>query len=390
MADSLYGRVEQVGRERLVPRHLSKKAPIRHLDLSLLLVVSALSLVGAVAIYSATRTGLTSLNRDPHFFLKRQLAFLALALIAFLVMLLFDYRQLRGLAPLIYAAGLGMLILVLSPAGHTTAGAQRWINLGPLQMQPSEMTKIVLIVALAALCASERVPTGGARMVLALALTALPAALVHLQPDLGTVLLMGAIVLTVLLVAGIRGRWLAVLMAAAAAAVALVLQLGLLHDYQVARLTAFLDDKADLQLAGYNLAQSKIAIGSGGLVGKGLFRGTQTNLDYVPHQHTDFIFTVIGEEMGFVGSLAVVGLFSFLSWRCLRIAVLSKDRFGTYLAAGIAGMFVFQTFVNIGMTIGIIPITGIPLPFVSYGGSSLLTSFMAAGLLMNVHMRRFV
>jgi rod shape determining protein RodA len=216
----------------------------------------------------------------------------------------------------------------------------------------------------------------------------LPALLIFLQPDLGTMMVLPAIAFAVLLVAGVKARWLALVTGAGVLAFVLMTHLGIVQQYQVERLTGFLDP-AESSRAGYNLTQSKLAVGSGGVAGRGLFQGTQTNLDFVPEQHTDFIFTAIAEETGFLGSALLIGLYAALVWRGLRIAMLSKDRFGTLLAAGVTGMLAFQVFVNIGMTVGIMPITGIPLPLVSYGGSSLIATFASIGLLMNVHMRRF-
>jgi rod shape determining protein RodA len=212
---------------------------------------------------------------------------------------------------------------------------------------------------------------------------------VFLQPDLGTSIVLVAILVGVLVVAGARARHLGILALTAVVLIFGAFQMGLVKEYQIARLTSFLDPANDPQRTGYNRTQAEIAIGSGGLTGLGYGKGTQTNLDFVPEQHTDFIFTVVGEEFGFVGAMVLLGLFGVLLWRAFRIALLSKDPFGTYLAAGIASMFAIQIFVNVGMTVGIMPITGIPLPFVSYGGSSLLTNAVATGLLLNVHMRRF-
>lgn len=382
-------RVEVLGRERIVSQRLSSKAPIRHIDLSLILFSLGLTGVGAAAIYSATQLRLESLGEDPYYWLKRQLVFFALATIIFLITMLFDYRQMRGLAPVVYVGGLLLLLVVLTPLGHTTAGAQRWITFGFLQLQPSELMKVILILTLAALYADDR-RDPDSRLATALFLTALPASLIYFQPDLGTLMVLGGALMVIVLVSGTRARWMIATVLAAAVAFVVVLNLGLLKDYQVARLTALLDPESDPQRAGYNAAQSRIAIGSGGLTGKGFTQGTQTNLDYVPEQHTDFVFTAIGEEGGFLAAVLVLALFALLIWRALRIAMLSRDSFGTILASGIAGMFAFQVFVNVGMTIGIMPITGIPLPFVSYGGSSLITSFVAVGILMNIHMRRFV
>lgn len=371
-------------------QRISAKAPIRHIDYSLLLVTMGLTVIGCLAVKSASRFELQTAGVDANVYLKRQIVYSALSLIVMLIVLLFDYRQARNLSPLIYALGVLFLIIILTPLGSAEKGAQRWIDLGILRIQPSELMKVVLVVALAAFLARERTRSGIVQMFSAMGLTALPALLVYLQPDLGTAMVFFAVVFAVLVASGTRIRWLGLLVLGGMVAFTLALQLGILRDYQVARLTAFLDSDSDPQRAGFNLAQSKIAIGSGGLTGRGMGQGLQTNLSYVPHQQTDFIFTVIGEESGFVGGILIVALFSFLLWRCLRIAMLSKDRFGTLLAVGIAAMFGFQIFVNIGMTVGIMPITGIPLPFLSYGGSSLITSYVAVGLLMNVHMRRFV
>jgi rod shape determining protein RodA len=387
--DIFLGRVETIGGHQILSGWLSAKHPLRHMDLTLFFAAIATAVVGCIAIYSATRPSLLALGKDPNFYLKRQLAFLALAMIIFVISLLFDYRQLKGLSPLIYVAGIGLLVLVLSPIGHTTLGAQRWITVGILQIQPSEIMKLVVIIALSALWADKGANSGLGRVALAVTLAAIPSGLIYLQPDLGTVLVLVFLAFSVVLVAGAKLRWIALLVILGAGVFVLVLHLGLLHDYQIKRLTAFLDQSSKSQAA-YNLRQSRTAVASGGLTGKGLFRGTQTNLDYVPENHTDFIFTVVGEETGFFGSLLLIGLMSFLIWRALRIAMLSKDQFGSRLAAGIGAMLAFQLFINVGMTIGIVPVVGIPLPFVSYGGSSLLTSFGAVGILMNIHMRRFI
>lgn len=370
-------------------QRLSAKAPIRHLDLTLLSVTGALTAIGCLAIKSASRPRI-ALGLDPNFFLKRQLIYVGVASIVFLITLLFDYRQARNLSPVLYGMGVLMLIVILTPLGHTQKGAQRWIDFGVLQVQPSELMKVILIVTLAALLARTRTRHPGGQVLLTLAMTGLPALLVYVQPDLGTAMVLFAVVFALLLASGTQIRWILAVVLAGTLVFGLAVQFGVLKDYQVARLTAFLDSDTDPQRAGFNLTQSKIAVGSGGLSGKGFGRGSQTNLAYVPHQHTDFIFTAIGEEQGFVGAIVVLGLFAVLLWRCLRIAMLSKDRFGTLVAVGVAAMLGFQMFVNIGMTIGIMPITGIPLPFMSFGGSSLITSFVSVGLLMNIHMRRFV
>ena len=381
------GRVTSVGRQR-VSGFVSAKNPLRQLDFALLAGTIALVVIGCVAIYSATRQGQIAFGRDPNYYLKRQLAFIGLAVVAFGISLIFDYRRLRNWAPVIYAGCVGMLVLVLTPIGSKAAGAQRWITVGILQVQPSEIMKLVLVVALAAIWAERGDDTGLPKLLLAVALLAVPAGLVYLQPDLGTVLVLLFVAFAIMLVSGAKLRWIGLLLGFGAIVVVVVLHLGLLHGYQVQRLTAFLNQNSN-SAAAYNLRQSKLTVSSGGLTGKGLFKGTQTNLDYVPENHTDFIFTVIGEETGFLGSILVIGLLAFLIWRALRIASTARDQFGARLAAGVAAMLAFQLFVNVGMTVGIVPIVGIPLPFISYGGSSLLTSFCAVGILMNVHMRRY-
>jgi rod shape determining protein RodA len=222
-----------------------------------------------------------------------------------------------------------------------------------------------------------------------LLLAALPMGLIYLQPDLGTDLVIGAIIVGILVVAGARVRHIAVLFLLVAVAMVAVVQLGVLKQYQLDRLGAFLDPKGDTQRAAYNLEQSKTAIGAGGLLGKGLGKGTQTNLSFVPEQSTDFIFTVVGEELGFVGGITLLALFAIVVWRTWRTATLSRDLFGTLVCVGVLAMLVFQIFENVGMTMGIMPITGIPLPLMSYGGSATLGSFAAIGLVLNVHMRRF-
>ncbi|HVL51675.1 MAG TPA: rod shape-determining protein RodA [Actinomycetota bacterium] len=373
---------------------MSSKAPIRHVDGWLILAVMGLTTVGCIAIRSASAAILNVQGLDPDYYLKRQLVFFSLATIVFGVTLLVDYRQLQPYTPFFYAGAVLLLLVVLTPLGETVKGAQRWIGIGVFQLQPAEVMKLGYILFLAAVLSRERTqdgPISGATPVIqALLLAAVPALLIYLQPDLGSSLVVVAVAFAVLLVAGVQVRWLVLVVVAGIAIGGLALKLDVLHQYQIDRLTAFMDSDSDPQRSGFNLEQSKIAIGSGGFGGKGWGQGTQTNLAYVPEQRTDFIFTAIGEEQGFVGGLFILSLFSVVLWRCIRTAMLSKDLFGALVAGGVAAMLGFQLFVNIGMTIGIMPITGIPLPFVSYGGTSLVTSFAGVGLVMNIHMRRFV
>jgi rod shape determining protein RodA len=393
MAQGLFGEaVDRIGGQPIAAR-MARKAPIRHLDPLLLLVTMCLSAYGAVMIYSATIADQRAAGLPEDYYLKRQLAFLIVGTLVLLISTFFDYRYLRAFAPVLYGATIVGLVLVLTPLGETVQGAQRWINLGWFQAQPSELMKLALIMTLAAVMADRGGELSGRDVLLAVGLFLIPAVLIFLQPDLGTMMVLVAIVFALLLVGGAKIRHFLILGGLGLVVLAIGLQSGLIRDYQVDRLTAFLDPNPNLSEQGYNLVQSKIAIGSGGMRGKGFADPagqTQTALDYVPEQHTDFIFTAVGEQLGFVGAAVLLALFGFLIWRALRIATLSRDLFGTLLASGVAALWAFHIFVNIGMTIGIMPITGIPLPFISYGGSSLITNYFAIGLLLNIHMRRFL
>ncbi len=373
---------------RALPR---ERRPIRHLDPVLLAAAAGLLVAGLFLVYSATHQSLEAVGLDPGTYVKRQATFAALGLVVVMLVASFDYRFLKVYAGIVYVASLLLLVLVRTPLGTTVRGSQRWFELFGFQLTPSELAKLGLIVMLAAFLSEAR--RSGDDLSLqdvytATVIAAVPSLLVFLQPDLGTSIVLAAILVGVLVVAGARGRHLAILALTALVLIFGGLQVGLVRDYQVARLTSFLDPANDPEGTGWNRQQAEIAIGSGGLTGSGYLRGTQTNLRFVPEQHTDFIFTVAGEEFGFVGATTILLLFAVMLWRAFRIALLSKDRFGTYVAAGVASMLAIQVFVNVGMTIGIMPITGIPLPFVSYGGSSLLTNSIAIGLLLNVHMRR--
>ena len=370
----------------------AERRPVRHLDPVLLLAAAGLLVGGLFMVYSATHQSLAAVDLDPGTYLKRQGTFAALGMVVVMLMASFDYRFLKVYAGIIYGASIALLVLVRTPLGTSVRGSQRWFELFGFQLGPSEIAKIALIIMLATFLSEIR--RTGAELSLqdlyrATVIAAVPGLLVFLQPDLGTSIVLVTILVGMLVVAGSRGRHLGILALTAIVLIFGAFQLGLVKEYQIARLTSFLDPANDPQRTGYNRLQAEIAIGSGGLTGVGYLQGTQTNLDFVPEQHTDFIFTVVGEEFGFVGALGMLALFGVLLWRAFRIALLSKDPFGTYMAAGIASMFAIQVFVNVGMTLGIMPITGIPLPFVSYGGSSLLTNCVSVGLLLNVHMRRF-
>lgn len=369
---------------------IASKAPLRHVDLVLVGTAVVLTLFGNLMVFSASAERLDADGFSRRLFLDRQLIFSVIGLVAMVIAATFSYRRLKAWGPVAYLAGLGMLLLVLSPLGDNAKGAQRWINIGFMQFQPSEFMKIAVIAVLALLVSECKGGPSAFDAVRAAALVLPAAALIFIQPDLGTLLVFVAVLLAVLVVGGTQARTLLLFAVLGGTLTFGLLQVGVLKEYQVARLTAFLDPAADPGGVGYNLDQARIAVGSGGLIGKGLFSGSQTNLDFVPEVHTDFIFTAIGEELGFLGSLALLSLFGLFLWRGFRIASQAKDLFGTLLATGVVAMFAFQIFINIGMTIGVSPITGIPLPFVSYGGSSMITTFVATGILLNVHMRRLV
>ena len=363
----------------------AERHAFRHIDPILLAAAIGLAVIGLFAIYSATHQSLALVHMDTGRFVKRQLTFLAVGAVVLMLALSFDYRLLKVYAGMIYVSSLVLLVLVRTPLGTSVKGAQRWFELFGFQLAPSEVAKLALIAMLAAFLSELRGDLTLQDVFRTAGLAAIPAFLVFLQPDLGSSIVFVAILVGMLVVA--------------LTAVVLIVagfQVGLVREYQIERLQAFLDPASVSADALHNREQAEIAIGSGGLTGVGFGKGSQTNLDFVPEQHTDFVFTVIGEEFGFAGALVLLGLYGILLWRAFRVALLSRDPFGTYLAAGIASMFALQMFVNVGMNVGIMPITGIPLPFVSYGGSSLLlnlasvvATFLAVGLLENVHMRRF-
>ena len=361
-------------------------APWRHVDVILLVAVLAIAGLGVLMVYSATqhRSGFEST-----YFLERQALFAVLGVGVMVLLATTDYRVFRDFAPLIYVATVASLALVLSPLGSNRRGAQAWFQVGPFQLQPSELAKVTVVVCLSAYVSAHRGDLDGRRLLVVLALAAVPMALIQGQPDLGTNLVFAAILMGTLVVAGARPRHMAGLVLAGILVVLAVFQLGVVKDYQRDRLGAFIDPESDALRSAYSLQQSTIAIANGGVTGKGLFKGTQTKLAYVPEQHTDFIFTVVGEELGLLGSALLLLLFAVVVWRTWRAAALAKDLSGTLVCVGVLAMLVFQIFENVGMTMGIMPITGIPLPFMSYGGSSTLASFAAIGLVLNVHMRRF-
>ncbi|MDQ1629595.1 MAG: rod shape determining protein RodA [Actinomycetota bacterium] len=374
-------------------RLLHRDGVVRRMDWPLVLAVLALTGIGSALVWSATRQSLLDSGGDPQSILKKHVLNIVIGLALGVVASLFDYRMLRAYAPVLYVLSIGGLAAVLTPLGSTINGSHSWIVLpAGFSVQPSEFAKVALVVGMSMLLAEKRDAEADPRdvdVVLALGVAAVPLALVMLQPDLGTALVISALVLGLVAVSGAPIRWVVGLVAGAALTAFVAVQAGVLKDYQIARFTAFLDPTADPKGAGYNVRQATIAIGAGGLHGQGLFHGAQTQGKFVPAQQTDFIFTVAGEELGFVGAAGVVLLLAIILWRIGRIAIGADDLFGRLVATGVLCWFAFQAFENIGMTLAIMPVTGVPLPFVSYGGSSMFANMLAVGLVLNVHMRRY-
>jgi rod shape determining protein RodA len=375
-------------------RLFARDSLARRLDWPILLAAVALSLIGSVLVFSATRNR-TEINQgDPYFFLVRHLMNTGIGLALMIATVWLGHRTLRTAVPILYGASVFLILLVLTPLGSTVNGAHSWIVLGGgFSLQPSEFVKITIILGMAMLLAA-RVDAGDKpypdhRTVLqALGLAAVPMLVVMLMPDLGSVMVMVIIVLGVLLASGASNRWVFGLLGAGAAGAIAVWQLHILDEYQIARFAAFANPSLDPAGVGYNTNQARIAIGSGGLTGSGLFQGSQTTGQFVPEQQTDFVFTVAGEELGFLGAGLIIVLLGVVLWRACRIARETTELYGTIVAAGIVAWFAFQAFENIGMTLGIMPVTGLPLPFVSYGGSSMFAVWVAVGLLQSIRVQR--
>ncbi|MEV3979285.1 rod shape-determining protein RodA [Nonomuraea sp. NPDC049758] len=375
-------------RPSLIQRAIGEHSVVRRMDGLMLVAVAGLCLIGTLLVWSSTRTwapGATGL-------VKKHLLNEVIGVTLCAVVAMVDHRAMRAYAPLVFLVSLVGLALVITPLGATINGSHSWILLGGgFAVQPSEFAKVGLLLIIAMLLAQPAEGSDRPRaldITLALVAAGITMGLVMLQPDLGTALVLAVITAAGLVIGGVRKRWIVGLVLVAAAGVFCVFWFNLLEPYQVARFTAFVDPKVDPRGVGYNSTQSLIAIGSGQLLGKGLFGGGQTTGRFVPEQHTDFIFTVAGEEFGFIGSVTVVLLLGVVLLRGLKIARHCDDRFGTLVAGMIVCWFAFQTFINVGMTIGIMPITGLPLPFVSYGGTATFANLMAVGLLLAIRVRR--
>lgn len=384
--------------QRMSPRAISARIPITRtrvkvprLDWPLMVATMAIVLIGTLLVWSATSSNDALTGGTSAAYLRKHLINVVIGILLFAAVLVTDYRRIRMLTPLLYLGSIVGLVLVLV-MGSTINGSRSWLLIAGLSIQPSEFAKLAVVVGMA-LIVAERTESGSSRRVrgfdvlLLLMLAGLPAMLIILQPDLGTMLVLSATVFGVIAVSGAPRRYLVGLFGGGVAAAVAAVALGVLKPYQLDRFLAFIDPTLDPRGAGYNTTQARIAIGNGGWTGQGLFEGSQTRSGFVPEQHTDFIFTVAGEELGLLGAGLLIGLFLLLIWRALRISLEADDMFGRLAAAGICCWFAFQAFQNIGMCLGIMPVTGVPLPLVSYGGSSMFASLMAIGLLQTIAMR---
>ena len=365
---------------------------LRHLDYILIAATLGLIAYGVTMIYFATRH---DIEGQPLYFVTQQLTAVVVGLVAAAVVSLLDYEVYRRFQWVMYAFAVLSVALVL-PFGEVVHGARRWINLGFQSFQPSALAMLLLALSIGAYLADRMDLLGAKRVTLvALLMAAVPAFLVYQEPDFGSAMVMVALTLAMLYFYGTSWTHFAVLSGSAVAAFVVALKvlpmagIHVIQQYQVDRLFVFLNAGHNPRGSGYTIIQSMIAVGSGALTGRGNM-ATQTALDFLPEHHTDFIFAVLSERNGFLGALLLIALYGVVIWRCLRIATLSRDMYGSILAGGIAVMFLFQVFVNIGMTIGIMPVTGIPLPFVSYGGTAMIVFVMFVGLLEAIHLRATV
>lgn len=362
----------------------------RDLDWILLVAALAVTVFGSMLVWSASKADMAT-SSDPQSFLKRHLINVVIGVALGFVASRLDYRWLRAYTPIIYGISMFLLVLPFVPGlGARVAGARAWIDLpGGMTVQPSEFAKVAVILMMAVLLSEKRDVGSEPRdrdVLLSLAVAVFPILIILVQNDTGTVLILGSVALSIIAVSGARTRWVVGLIGTAAISIVLAIQLGLLKEYQVQRLTSFINPSADVTSAAYNANQARIAIGGGGLFGYGLFQGPQTQGKFVPVNESDFIYTVVGEELGFVGALVLILLLAIVMWRAVMIAYRADDMYGRLVATGIVAWLAFQMFENVGMTLGIMPITGIPLPMVSAGGTSMMATWIAVGLLQNVRL----
>jgi rod shape determining protein RodA len=379
--------------QRVQYRRRARTSIFEGFDPILTIAVALLLIMGTLLVYAATRDWYAANDLDPEYYLKRHIINILIGSLLAWGTTVIDYRLLRAYTPIVWAAGVIGLMAVLIPGiGSTVNGARAWIALpGGFQVQPAELAKISIIVGLSMIL-SERThdsDSPSARDVMqALVVAGIPIGLILLQPDMGTVFIISVAVVTIIAASGAPLRWVVGLLLVALLGGIGAAKLGVISDYQVKRLQSFVDPNADTQGSGYQLRQARITVGSGGLVGTGLFDGPQTNGRFVPEQQTDFIFTVAGEELGFLGSGFILILYLIILMRAFGIARRSSDPYGRLVCIGVIAWFAFQAFENIGMTLGMMPMTGVPLPFISYGGSSMFANMIGFGLLQNVRARQ--
>jgi len=377
---------------RSIYRRRTRVSIFAGFDPILTAAVAALLIIGTLLVYAATRDWYATNNLDPEYYLKRHVINILIGTLLAWGTTIIDYRLLRAYTPIVWGLGvLGLIIVLIPGLGDEINGATAWIALpGGFQIQPAELAKISIIVGMSMIL-SERSHDSdlpSTRDVLqALVVAGIPVLLILLQPDMGTVFIISAAVVTVIAISGASSRWVVALLLIAILGAFGATKAGVINSYQVKRLQAFVDPNADTQGSGYQLRQARITVGSGGLIGTGLFNGPQTNGRFVPEQQTDFIFTVAGEELGFLGSAGIVLLYLIILMRAFSIARRTDDPYGRLVATGVTAWFAFQIFENIGMTLGLMPMTGVPLPFLSYGGSSMFATLIGFGLLQNVHAR---
>ena len=377
-------------RQRLYRRN--RQSLVHGFDPVLTAVVGLLLFVGTLLVWAATRDWYTRNGLDGQYYLKRHIINILIGLVLAYGTTVIDYRLLRAYTPFLWGAGvLGLIIVLIPGLGSEVNGAKAWIALpGGFQIQPAELAKIAIIIGMSMILSERSHDSNGptsADVLQSLAVAAIPVLLIILQPDMGTILIISAAVVTIIAVSGAPARWVTALLLLAVLGGFVAVKAGVISEYQVNRLQTFVDPTADTQGAGYQLRQARITVGSGGLIGTGLFNGPQTNGRFVPEQQTDFIFTVAGEELGFIGSGAILILYLILLMRGFSIARRTNDPFGRLVCTGVIAWFAFQIFENIGMTLGLMPMTGVPLPFISYGGSSMFATLIGIGLLQNVHAR---
>jgi len=378
--------------QRINYRRSQRPSAFAGFDPILTIAVAMLLVIGTLLVYAATRNWYAANGLDPEYYLKRHVVNILIGSLLAWGTTMIDYRLIRAYTPFLWIAGVVGLILVLIPGiGEEVNGANAWIGLpGGFQIQPAELAKISIIVGMSMILSERNHDSDSPShtdVMQALLIAAIPVLLILSQPDMGTVFIISVAVVTIIAVSGAPIRWVVGLILVAVIGSFAAVQVGVINDYQVKRLQAFVDPNADSQGSGYQLRQARITVGSGGLIGTGLFNGPQTNGRFVPEQQTDFIFTVAGEQLGFIGSGFIILLYLIVLMRAFGIARRSSDPYGKLVCTGVIAWFAFQTFENIGMTLGMMPMTGVPLPFLSYGGSSMFANMIGFGLLQNVNAR---